>query len=517
MPIRLPSHLHRNRCGILYFRIAIPADLRHYFPTREVYRSLYTPCVREAAYAAQALSIAFKRVFYEIRYQTMADTKKSSEVNIDPDKLRELLLLTKQRYQYEELLDAQAAKIVEAERLLRVAQRRHERDLDLVLRARAIPETPAVKATYSAPELQQLALSSSLLLSTLVEDYKRDRLAANKWTSKTQDENLAVYKLCIDIIGDLPLNEIGDEQALAYVETLKKLPANMNKMPAYRGKSISEIIMLNPAPMATRTINKSLERVSSLFKFAISKPKYGLQYNPFSGRSLDESNAQQREPFTIDELTRLFGAPEHAQRQYKTAYSYWLPLMGLLTGARLNELCQLYLSDFEIAGGIHCINIRDAEDGQRVKNKSARRLVPIHDKLIEVGLVRYVERLRAQGHERLFPTLELTEDGYGKMPSRWFGRFKERCGIMEKHTKVFHSFRHTFISTLLNNDVPETAIAPIVGHEGMLVTSQVYWNVKDPMKRKPTVDKFQLPKEVWSLIPKFEEVVFGDDATNTKP
>jgi hypothetical protein len=34
----------------------------------------------------------------------------------------------------------------------------------------------------------------SPLLSELVEDYKRDRLAANMWTPKTQDENLAVYR-----------------------------------------------------------------------------------------------------------------------------------------------------------------------------------------------------------------------------------------------------------------------------------------------------------------------------------
>lgn len=103
-------------------------------------------------------------------------------------------------------------------------------------------------------------------------------------TPKTQDENRAVYKLCIDIIGDLPISEIGEEQALTYVEALEKLPPNMNKMPASGGKSISEIIALNPALMAMRTINKSLERINSLFKFAISKPKYDLRYNPFSGQ-----------------------------------------------------------------------------------------------------------------------------------------------------------------------------------------------------------------------------------------
>ena len=274
MAYRLPSHLHRSRSGILYFRIAIPADLRHHFASREVYRSLHTPCVREATPAAQRLSIAFKRVFYEIRYQTMSSAKEPPKVNLNPQKLRELLLLTEQRHQYEERLDAQEAKIVQAERLLHIAQRQHERDLDLVLRARATPTTAPVNAADAALVPSQPAASSPLLFSTLVDDYKRDRLAANKWTSKTQDENLAVYKLCSDIIGDMPLNEIGEDQALSYVETLKKLPANMNKMPAYRGKSISEIIALNPPPMATRTVNKSLERISSLFKFAISKPKY---------------------------------------------------------------------------------------------------------------------------------------------------------------------------------------------------------------------------------------------------
>jgi integrase len=497
MAIKVPSHLHRARSGILHFRLAIPPDLRQHFTIREIYRSLRTASVRDAAPAAQTLAQAVKRAFQQLRNRTMSSNKKAPtdpfdgsdwslipEISFDEFMRPKLKLISEPGDTPEDRIQAQVE----------------------FLRATGFAGAGG-EGGAGTPEPKK----RSPLLSELVEDYKRDRLAADKWTPKTQDENLAVYKLCIDIIGDLPIREIGEDQAITYVETLKKLPPNMNKMPAYRDKTISEIIAFNPAPMATRTINKSLERISSLFKFANSKPKYDLRYNPFSGRSLDESDAQQRAPFTVDELTRLFGAAEHAQRRYKTAYSYWLPLMGLLTGARLNELCQLHLSDFEVVGGIDCINIQDAEDGQRAKNKSARRLVPIHDKLIEVGLIRHVDRLRAQGHDRLFPTLELTEDGYGKMPSRWFGRFKKRCGIMEKHTKVFHSFRHTFISSLLNNDVPETAIAPIVGHEGMLVTSQVYWNVKDPVKRKPTVDKFQPHPDVWRLVPKFEEVEITDD------
>jgi integrase len=491
MAIRLPSNLHRARSGILHFRIAIPPDLRTHFKVSEIHRTLRTASVHEAVPTAQALSQAAKRAFQQIRTATMSNPKKTPQ---DPFDGSDWGLISE----------------VSFDEFMRPTLKMTPQPGD-TREDRIQAQVEFLQAAGFAGAGSQAPKKPSPLFSELVEDYKRDRLAAKRWTPKTQDENLAVYKMCIDIIGNLPISEIGEEQALTYLETMQKLPPNMNKMPAYRGKSIIEIIALNPAPMATRTINKSLERISSLFKFATSKPKYDLRYNPFSGRSLDESDGQQREPFTNDELARLFGAAEHAQRQYTTAYSYWLPLMGLLTGARLNELCQLHLSDFEVVGGIDCINIQDAEEGQRLKNKSAKRLVPIHDKLIEIGLIRYVDRLRAQGHDRLFPTLKLTDEGYGKMPSRWFGRFKERCGIMEKHTKVFHSFRHTFISTLLDNDVEETAIAPIVGHDGKLITGQVYWNVKDAVKRKPTVEKFQPHHDVWRLVPKFEDVVITDD------
>jgi hypothetical protein len=63
-----------------------------------------------------------------------------------------------------------------------------------------------------------------------------------------------------------------------------------------------------------------------------------------------------------------------------------------------------------------CINIQDDDEDQRVKNKSARRLVPIYDSLIEAGLIRYVEKLRAAGADRLFPELKAGRDGFSATP-----------------------------------------------------------------------------------------------------
>lgn len=467
--------------------MAVPADLQRYFCCKEIYRSLQTASIKDAADTAQVLSIAVRDVFKELRQKIMSgehDSSLTSNLTLD-----DVIKHAKEKIYLRSRIDELELVLEAASDVQRAEKKRHAEMLALVVRE-------------STRELKK----PSPLFSRLVDDYRRDRLAQKKWTPKTEAENLAVYKLFIDIIGDLPLAEIGEDQALTYFETLQRLPANMNKVPAYRGKSISEILALEPPPMAIRSVNKNVERISSLFKFAISKPKYDLRYNPFSSRSLDDDKAKKREPFTTEELMRIFGAAEYRSRRFDMAHHYWLPIMGLLTGARLTELCQLYLSDFEDIDGIPCISIQDEQEGQRLKNKNARRYVPIHDKLIEIGLLDYVEKLRNQGSERLFHTLKRGKHSFGDLPSKWFGHFKERCGILEKRTKVFHSFRHTFISVLLNDDVPETAIAPIVGHEGKLVTSQVYWNDKAPAKRKPTVERFQPPLEVWRLIPKFEDV-----------
>lgn len=346
---------------------------------------------------------------------------------------------------------------------------------------------------------------ASILLSDIIHDFRRDRLASRKWTAKTEAENLAVYDLLIRIIGDSPITNIGDEEAVTYLQKLQKLPANINKIPTYKNKQIDEIVSLSPLPMSVRSVNKNIERISSLFKWAVSRGKYGITHNPFSGRSLDESKSGKRQPFSMDELIQLFSSEEFTTRRFRHSYMYWLPIMGILTGARLGELCQLHLCDFVVLEGVHCISINDEEE-KKIKNSNAQRLVPLHSQLIEMGIIRHVENLREKSETRLFPELELGRDGYSTNASKWFARYKERCGILNKHTKVFHSFRHTFISSLLDDEVAEHSVAQIVGHEASLITGRVYWNARDAAKRKPTVEKYQLPERVLRLIPRIEEV-----------
>lgn len=54
MAIQFTSNLQRNRNGMLYFRLTIPADLHHHFHVKSIYKSLETPHIEQTG-ALQAL------------------------------------------------------------------------------------------------------------------------------------------------------------------------------------------------------------------------------------------------------------------------------------------------------------------------------------------------------------------------------------------------------------------------------------------------------------------------------
>jgi integrase len=263
-----------------------------------------------------------------------------------------------------------------------------------------------------------------------------------------------------------------------YKSTLLKLPPNINKSPQYRNKSIDEILAMKGKPAASHTINKNLVSISSFFEWAI---RYGFtNQNPaklMTIKSPKRANEERKE-FSDADLEKLFKTPIFIEKSFKKPYQYWLPILALLTGARLNELCQLHLSDFEKIEGINLIRIVDDGGGKKVKSRAANRDIPIHPQLIRLGLLDYVAFLKSKGELRLFPELKLSRDGYGQVPSKWFARYRKSCGIIDSG-KVFHSFRHTFINKLKQSNVGKEKIAQLVGHEDESETFGRYGKIYD--------------------------------------
>jgi integrase len=136
------------------------------------------------------------------------------------------------------------------------------------------------------------------------------------------------------------------------------------------------------------------------------------------GRKVPE---EARLPYDTTDLQRIFSRPVYTEAYRPLGgggeAAYWLPLLGLFTGARLEELGQARVVDVKEAEGIHFLDISDAGEGKSVKTASSRRRVPIHPELERLGFLDYVEERKRAKDARLFPILK--QNSYGRWTPNW--------------------------------------------------------------------------------------------------
>jgi integrase len=152
--------------------------------------------------------------------------------------------------------------------------------------------------------------------------------------------------------------------------------------------------------------------------------------------------------------------------------AYWLPLLGLFTGARLNEIGQLGTADVKKQDGVTFIHFTDQGEGQRLKTGGkSRKRVPVHETLIKLGFLRYVDSMRKAKEERLFP--DLRADSHGHLTgnwSKWFNRYLDKAVGITDAGKDFHSFRHTFKHHARACGIPEDQHDALTGHANVSVS-----------------------------------------------
>jgi integrase len=319
----------------------------------------------------------------------------------------------------------------------------------------------------------------------------------------------------LEWLGDVPVSSIARDDMLGFLAAMQRLPMNANKYAMLKGLSLRQLVEAEGyKPIASATVNQIMDRMSAFFGWLeTDRTKWRVSGNVAKGLKLANVDEKRRVAFSEDDLRAMFTSPEWVARKFLHSYAYWLLPLGLFTGARINELCQIELKDFSEVKGYSVISL--CTEGLRGKNKNARRTLPVHPELIRLGLLRPVERLRHAGEVKLFPECVEKRDGHGQDASRWFGKFKIRAGITDSR-KVFHSTRHAFVSQLLDAGVDEsTGVAPLVGHARGGEATRTYWNEKDVRRLIETVQivSYSVVKE---LAPPVEDVAFGIDVHRGK-
>ena len=211
-----------------------------------------------------------------------------------------------------------------------------------------------------------------------------------------------------------------------------------------------------------------MARASSLWIWAKSH-KY-VDDNPFECLTLknDKRPHEQRSAYNDDQLGVIFSHKIFTDRKYRHPYMFWVPLLALFTGMRLEEICQLHVEDIRMEDEIWVIDVNDKNE-KKLKTQSSERLVPIHSELIKLGFVEFCLSKKSAGHTIIFNELKRERDGYSQTVSKWFARFRKSCGI-EGRGLDFHSFRHTVADRLKKAGVEEKLAATILGHSAHGIT-----------------------------------------------
>jgi integrase len=152
----------------------------------------------------------------------------------------------------------------------------------------------------------------------------------------------------------------------------------------------------------------------------------------------------------------------------------WIPLIMLFSGARPEEIAQLRCRDVREIDGYLVLDLATLDDGQRRKSDAARRLIPVHRRLVELGLLELLAGGR--NDRRLFPELNAGKSGrLALSPSRWFCDWwlRKHKGIRDKRI-VLYSVRHSVATELKRKGVEESLIAELLGHSNGSMTTGRY-------------------------------------------
>jgi len=310
-----------------------------------------------------------------------------------------------------------------------------------------------------------------------MEQYLAEQKSGGNWSVKTAFEVSSCLELLKEFLGDIPVSQINHAAIREYKKALLHLPPNRSKLPQYRDKTIRELLAMTiPDSMSITSVNKYIRWASALFKWA-TQNGFLLQ-NPAEGMKVKQPlrDDEFRDPFSPDDLRKIFHSHEYTSDTHIASYSFWVPVIGLFTGARLNEICQLYLDDIYQENGVWIFDFNEKTPDKSLKTKAAKRRVPLSPCLVnELKLPQYIESLREKGEDRLFPELKHKREGYGTNVSRWFARYKKRCGILAQGGKKdFHSFRSTVANHFKQIGIEFTIIHEVLGHANQSISLSRY-------------------------------------------
>jgi site-specific recombinase XerD len=524
------SHITRKR-GVYYYRRRLPGDAK-----REIAVSLRTRLFREAQWLAAKLDQMFRKLMSSVKYEKPADLQRIARQYLKSKLEHDIEVRTASPHVgvYSRSTDRIVADDLEwieselqtAKTELRERLYRHQKPLiDELMQAHSI--APELRDVFSHAILQanvdfwvivrertvgdfsaepegikaahpirsnavstEVASAPGPLLSEILASFLDYMSKHEGWRGQTLAQNKTSYAMFVECCGDMPVTAYERKHLAAFYDLLRALPKLYSKSAAWRGLPLAEIAARTRDEdyerLAMKTVKRHFAALGRLFAYLKERgeyqgenPAYGFKF-PDKGRARHKRSMWEGEP-----LRKLFASPvwtgcsSEARRSRVGKFiikdeKYWLPLLGLYHGNRLEEFAQLHRSDVRHEEGIWFLDINDEGDKQ-VKNEQSKRRVPLHPELLRLGFLKYVETIAPKENDRVFPLLRPggPDNKLGFFFTKWWSRYRKDVGVYQKGLD-YHSFRAGVATKLAVAGVSLEVRNELLGHEGKSTDERNY-------------------------------------------
>ena len=317
----------------------------------------------------------------------------------------------------------------------------------------------------SSNQFSALNLEDQKSLKDAFEIFETNTKRADKWSPDTQRLVTGVKKLLFLYFNeDTPVYRITRDNLLEFRDLLYKIPTKLAQKSRYKDKSLSQILKLGEKDdkLSEPTIQKYMIRVIQFFNYCFDSGYISKSITAKMNVKIDIDPSERAVlPYDASEARKIFEIVTSIKRSGKSPSSrieanelYYVTMIAAYSGMRIKEITQLHKEDIVLKDGIYCFNI-NTNDGKTTKTKNSIRFVPIHSKLIDLGLLEYVNSKKSGN------IFKVSNKDFSEI----FRSQIQRKFIDKDSKKTFYSFRHYFIDYLVQREVEANLIAQIVGHE----------------------------------------------------
>ena len=494
----------RRRGAAYKFRARVPADIVPILGRVEVGRSLRTTDPRASKARARAihaqLEVAWERIRVSMEQGT-ADTawcieEVEAALTVVEAQVRqfkaeatvavreaEFRLATKEREAAEEQVATLARAREAVEEIL--AEQGREREQVQQERVAGTLDGKSLNALRSILGSAGIVMRSTPAPTALA--FLEETFISEKNLQEDARRHMEGYvRLFAKVLGDKPLNVYTRAEILKWVKTLEQVRTTYGKGGKDKFKLIQAILKESKGKptLGVTTIEKHVTHLKAFFlaatrhyRFATSDDVDAMFADIRLGANVPI--AQERSIWPVAKLTQLFASPiwtgtrhgldgrgrRHEAGPWVVLDSHWwLPVLGIFTGARLEELAQLQHSDLLEDTEERPFFYLNNEGGRRLKNIRSIRGVALHPFLLTLG----VTRLFVSGKKgRIFPDLK-----QAGRPLKWsqqysedFTAYRRAVGLYEPLVD-FHAFRHTFATAMRTKVGADPGlVGRMVGHQ----------------------------------------------------